>query len=68
MRKGIEEEKLYTLQELSEILGVSYRTIQNYLYKNKIAVIRLGHRTVRVKGAEILSFFAKNTTTAATSK
>ena len=48
-----DKERLLTLKEAAERLGVSLRTLEDWIYDNKIEVVKLGRRCVRVKESTI---------------
>ena len=50
-----------TIQEAAEDLGISARSYRRYIAQRKVAVIRLGHRTVRIARAEHDRFKQKRT-------
>ena len=50
-----------TIDELAAELGVSDRSVRRYIARRKLAVIRLGHRTVRIRRSEAERFKEKLT-------
>ena len=47
------KEQLLTLTEASDRLGVSLRTLEDWIYDKKIEVVKLGRRCVRIKESTI---------------
>jgi excisionase family DNA binding protein len=47
------EERLLTLKQASCRLGISLRTLEDWIYDKKIEVVKLGRRCVRVKESTI---------------
>ena len=52
---------LLTIDQAAESLGVSDRSVRRYVARRKLAVIRLGHRTVRIRPADLEKFKEKLT-------
>jgi excisionase family DNA binding protein len=50
-----------TIETLAAELGVSDRSVRRYIARRKLAVIRLGHRTVRIRRSEAERFKEKLT-------
>ncbi len=48
----IEGERLYTLGEAAEALGVHYNTVKNWVYKGSLNANKVG-RSYRVTGTEL---------------
>ena len=49
-------DKLLTQREVSELLGVSVKTLQVLRRNQKIGFVRFGHRTIRFRESEISKF------------
>jgi excisionase family DNA binding protein len=47
------KERLLTLKEASDRLGISLRTLEDWIYDKKIEVVKLGRRCVRIKESTI---------------
>jgi excisionase family DNA binding protein len=47
------EERLLTLKQASCRLGISLRTLEDWIYDQRIEVVKLGRRCVRVKESTI---------------
>lgn len=45
----------YTIQETADILKVTYRTIQNYIYSGKLKAVKLG-KSYRISEASLREF------------
>lgn len=41
-----EQRKLYSLKETAQMLGISYRAIQDWQYANRIKTVKLGRRVM----------------------
>ena len=52
MPSVIEGERLYTLAEAAEALGVHYNTIKNWIYNGSLKANKIG-RSYRVTGTEL---------------
>lgn len=50
------KEKLYTLAEIAEHLGVSIHSVRNYVRAGKLAVTKLSQRMYRVTESEFKRF------------
>ena len=44
---------LLTIDQAASSLGVSDRTIRRYIARRKLAVIRLGYRTARIRPVDL---------------
>lgn len=53
--KEINGTKIYTAQEVGELLGVSYTTVLKYMRVGRIAKTKLGHKTY-VSEQSLLNF------------
>ncbi|NMW44294.1 helix-turn-helix domain-containing protein [Mobiluncus curtisii] len=42
----VEPRKLYSLKETAQMLGISYRAIQDWQYANRIKTVKLGRRVM----------------------
>lgn len=42
--KPLQKIRMYTLKEIVEISGVSYRTLQNYVKDGKIKAVKIGNK------------------------
>lgn len=40
----LEEMRLYTLSEIEPIIGVTHRTLQQYIYDGKLKAVKIGGR------------------------
>ena len=49
-------EKLYTIKQVAKILGVHHLTIRRWIDEDKIKVIRLTERTMRITQTELDKF------------
>jgi excisionase family DNA binding protein len=47
------KERLLTVKEAADRLGVSLRTLEDWIYDHKIEVVKLGRRCVRIKESTI---------------
>ena len=47
----------YSLAEAAEILGVTDRTLRNYIARGKLPAYRIGARVVRVRRTDLESLF-----------
>lgn len=47
----------YSLGEAAEILGVTDRTLRNYIARGKLPAYRIGARIVRVRRTDLESLF-----------
>lgn len=47
----------YSLTEAAEILGVTDRTLRNYIARGKLPAYRIGARIVRVKRTDLETLF-----------
>ena len=47
------KEQLLTVKEAAARLGVSLRTLEDWIYDHKIEVVKLGRRCVRIKESTI---------------
>lgn len=65
MKTKIDNTKLYSVQEVAELLGITYRSVQNLYLHGDLAYIRLGHRTVRIEGATLKKYIDEREKTAA---
>lgn len=52
--------KIYTVQEIAEILGISRKTIQKYVRQGDIKAIRLGNQ-LRIKEQAFMDFLESKT-------
>jgi excisionase family DNA binding protein len=52
----MEQKDFYTMQEISEILGVSKRTIWSWVKSEKIKVIRFSSKIIRVNRQDLEDF------------
>ena len=43
----------FTIKQVADELQVSVRTVKNWIAQEKLKVIRLGHRTVRITEEEL---------------
>ena len=50
-----------TIEQFAAELGVSARSVRRYIARRKLAVLRLGHRTVRIRRTEAERFKEKLT-------
>lgn len=53
--RGYPPEAVLTIQQLADWLGVSRRTVQRL----PIPVVRLGHRTLRYRGRDVLDYLER---------
>lgn len=53
--KPLQKIRMYTLKEIVEISGVSYRTLQNYVKDGKIKAAKIGGKW-RVTGENLKAF------------
>lgn len=52
--------KIYTVQEIAEILGISHKTIQKYVRQGDIKAIRLGNQ-LRITEQAFMDFLESKT-------
>lgn len=52
---------LLTIEEAAAEIRVSERSIRRYLARRKLAALRLGHRTVRIRRADLDRFTERQT-------
>jgi len=50
------DQRLLTLSEVSEHLGVPLRTLHSWIADDRLAVVRLGPRTFRILESDLLTF------------
>jgi excisionase family DNA binding protein len=53
-------DKLLTQREVSELLGVSVKTLQLLRRNQKLAFVRFGHRTIRFRESEVSKFVERS--------
>jgi excisionase family DNA binding protein len=63
---GIAMEKLLSIDELSEILGVTKATIYSWTYRNKIPHIKLSKRLLKFRRNDIEAWITKRAVSADT--
>jgi excisionase family DNA binding protein len=56
----MEEEKLYTPEEVSKFLKVSSRTVYSYIKDKKLKAVRVGTRYWRVKRSDLQEFLQED--------
>lgn len=49
-------EKMYSIKEAQELLGVTKTTLNNWAKKGKIKFVKLGERLVRIPESELKKF------------
>ncbi len=54
-----EKDKLYTVQEASEVLGITQGTLWRWIRTGKINAVQVGTRAYRIRNSEIKAFIAK---------
>lgn len=53
----MEEIKVYTIRQVADILQVSYRTVQNYIYSGKLKAFKMaGNGRYRVTAEALKEF------------
>jgi excisionase family DNA binding protein len=52
--------KLLTKSEMAQVLGVTIRTLEHYMYHGKLPFLRLGSRTVRFDLEMVMSHLKAN--------
>lgn len=57
---NFDEMKLYKLNEIEGIFGVTHRTLLTYIYKKSLPAIKVGH-SWRVKGQDLANFLNATT-------
>lgn len=55
-------DKLLTQREVSELLGVSVKTLQVLRRNQKLSFVRFGHRTIRFRESEVSKFVERSRT------
>ena len=59
MRRMLDD-PLLTQAEVSEVLGISAKTVQRWRKEGKLMFSRLGHRTVRIHQSEVLKLLRED--------
>jgi excisionase family DNA binding protein len=53
-------DRLLTQREVSELLGLSVKTLQVLRRNRKIEFVRFGHRTIRIRESEVSRFCSQH--------
>lgn len=55
------KDALWTLAETADHCGVSPRTVQRWLLRGELPIVKFGEKTVRIPIAAVRAFIARNT-------
>ena len=64
LKNRISPKRSYTIKEAAAVLDMSYSTVKRYINEGKIQACRLGPRSIRISGENLMEYveeYVRNT-------